>query len=458
MVTDQTGLTRVVVLAPKRRLDVAFPDQVPLVSLLPGVLHTAGENLADAGIGHEGWVLRRTDGSALDAATSLAAQRIRDGETLHLLPRRVDWPEATYDDIIDAIADAARRRGRRWTGAASRVTGLAAGLVALGVGLAQMLRSGPPWTVPAGLALAVTVALLIGGTVVSRALPDAAAGAVLAAAAMPFAFAAGALLPLPAAAALDEFGAAQLLAGCGLLAVVGLAGHLGAADYGRVFVAGIATGLVGAAGAAVALAFSGGAPAAALVTGLLLLVSPALPALAVRIGQIPLPELPRTPEDLVRDEPRPDRRSVDAATVRADEALTGLLLGTATVTIAGVTILVHSGQSLASALAAVVGLAHLLRARFYVGVRHRAPLLVAGGAGLALLGTAPAPGRVAVGLALALVAGAAAVAAGLAYRDRAPSPRLGRLADVLDVVLTLAVVPLVAGVLGVFTFMRSLGG
>jgi EccD-like transmembrane domain len=53
---------------------------------------------------------------------------------------------------------------------------------------------------------------------------------------------------------------------------------------------------------------------------------------------------------------------------------------------------------------------------------------------------------------------ATAVAAGLRYSRRQASPRLGRAADVLDVLLTLAVVPLAAGVLGLFGFMRGFGG
>lgn len=98
-----TGLTRLVVVAPKRRLELAFPDQLPVAHLLPGVLRHAGEELADHGLGHEGWVLRRSDGSAVTASASFAAQRIRDGEVVHLVPRRMEWPETTYDDIVDAI-------------------------------------------------------------------------------------------------------------------------------------------------------------------------------------------------------------------------------------------------------------------------------------------------------------------------------------------------------------------
>ena len=58
-----TGLARVTISAPQRRVDVALPEQVPLAELLPEVLRHAGDGLADDGERHGGWVLRRTDGA-----------------------------------------------------------------------------------------------------------------------------------------------------------------------------------------------------------------------------------------------------------------------------------------------------------------------------------------------------------------------------------------------------------
>jgi hypothetical protein len=57
-----------------------------------------------------------------------------------------------------------------------------------------------------------------------------------------------------------------------------------------------------------------------------------------------------------------------------------------------------------------------------------------------------------------LVAAAAAVVAALTFSRRPPSPHLGRFADVLDVVLTLAAGPVAAGVLGLYGAMRGLNG
>lgn len=457
-----TGLTRLVVFAPQRRLELAVPDQLPVAHLLPGVLRHAGEELADEGLVHEGWVLRRADGSALAGGASFAAQQVRDGEVLHLVPRRLEWPETSYDDIVDAIAAGNRRRGAQWAGGATRIAGLEFAGIALVVGLVTAALIGPPWTLTAGLTLGVAGVLLVTGALLARAVADAGAGADVAAAAMPYAFLGG--LVLFADEPLSRLGAPHVLTGSALLLVAGVAGHLGTGEHGRLFVAGIFAGGCGVVGAAAPLLFSifDGPGAAALVISLLVLASPLIPAVAMRLGRIPLPDLPRTPEDLIADDPLPDRKSVDAATARADEIHTGALLGVAVVGVACLVLLAIASGWLALSLAGVVSVALLLRARFHAGVRHRVPLLVAGAAGLGLvgvaLGLAGGTDRVVITLPMVTAVALLALAAGLTYRRRPPSPRLGRWADILDVLLTLAVVPLAAGVFGLYPYIRGLGG
>jgi type VII secretion integral membrane protein EccD len=446
-------LTRLVVHAPGRRLDVAFPAHVPVVSVLPVLLRRAGDDLADGGLNHDGWVLRRGDGAVLDPSATFAGQRVRDGEALFLVPRRLEWPEAEYDDIVDAIAEGAQRRGRRWSGNETRVAGLAAAGIALASALAELLRDGPPWGTVAVVAGTVAVVLLGVGAVLARAVADAATGAVVAAFGLPFAFVTG--LVVLAEEPLGRLGAPHVLLGSALAAGAAVLGYAATAAYGRVFVAGATAGASGVAGGLVALFPLGAVEVAALLAGVLLLTSPMLPALAVRLGRIPLPELPRTPEDLVADRPLPDRRTVTAATVRADEALTGLLLGTTGVAAACLVILAATRDLSAVLLTVAVSVSLLLRGRFYVGLRHRVPLLVAGTVGLVAVGEfaleRPA-------LPAYLVIAAVGVAAGLAYSRRPVSPRLGRLADVFDVLLTLAVVPLACAVLGLFGVMRGFFG
>src|SRR4051794_19226504 len=155
------GLARVTISAPQRRVDVALPEHVPLAELLPEVLRHAGEGLADDGERHGGWLLRRTDGAVLLPGQALLPQGVRDGEVLHLVPARAQWPELEYDDVVEAIADGARRRGSAWTPAATRAAALAGAGALLAVGLAATLRGGPAWTLGpyAGLGIAALLAL-----------------------------------------------------------------------------------------------------------------------------------------------------------------------------------------------------------------------------------------------------------------------------------------------------------
>src|ERR687893_2823315 len=126
------GLARVTISAPQRRVDVALPEHVPLAELLPELLRHAGEGLADDGEKHGGWLLRRVDGAVLAIAQGLFPQGVRDGEVLHLVPARAAWPELEYDDVVEAIADGARRRGSVWTPESTRTATLLAGALLLG--------------------------------------------------------------------------------------------------------------------------------------------------------------------------------------------------------------------------------------------------------------------------------------------------------------------------------------
>src|SRR5438477_11585980 len=98
-VTTATGLARVTVHTPQRRLDVALPEHLPLAELLPELLRHAGEGLPDAGQAHGGWALRRADGSPLSVGGGLAPQGVREGDVLHLVPARAGWPALEYGGV-----------------------------------------------------------------------------------------------------------------------------------------------------------------------------------------------------------------------------------------------------------------------------------------------------------------------------------------------------------------------
>lgn len=450
-----TGQVRVTVAAPRRRIDVALPERAPVAEVVPGLVRHAGEAIADEGVADGGWMLRRADGSPLDAGRSLGAHRVRDGEVLHLVTRRTEWPELEYDDVVDAIATGAHRTGGAWTSAHTRLAGLAIGAAGALFTLVVILLAGPPWPGLAWGALGVAVFLLICGTVLARAFGDAGAGAVIAASALPHAFAGAAALwggSLP----LSEFGAPHLLAGSAAVLVAGMIALVSVVDHAAVFTAAVTCGLLGASAAGLATFDAvDSAESAAIAAALVLVCSPLFAPLALRIGRLPMPVLPRTPADLVRDDPRPARHEVYAAVVRADALLVGMVWGACAAAVVCLVLLVRQGNVSAIVLLALLSLGFALRARLYPTIRLRLPMMATGGAGaFCCTAVVPMPYSVAVPLALGMLV----VLCGLRFSGRAPNAVLGRYAEVLEVLVVLAVVPTVCAVLGLYELVRGLGG
>ncbi|GIF40581.1 type VII secretion integral membrane protein EccD [Actinoplanes xinjiangensis] len=467
------GLARVTISAPQRRVDVALPEQVPLAELLPEVLRHAGEGLADEGERHGGWVLRRGDGVALATAQGLHPQGVRDGEVLHLVPAGEEWPELEYDDVVEAIAEGARRRGGVWTPDASRTATLAAAAVPLGLGIPALLAAGSGG-VPGVVGLGVAILLTLVGTVASRAYGDARAGMALGGYALPYAFIGGALLitsyetggvltPVP------WMGGPELLAGSVAVLLVSAIAGAGVAAGARFFTAGVAVGLLGAVTATTGL-FTTAAGGAAILISVLVCGIGMLPLLAVRFGRTPLPPiaLPPGTESITDETPRPvsdpvrklpERGAVFASVARTDEILAGLLLGHAVLAVGAFAVLATAGTLASRALIAVSSLALLLRSRLFVTQRHRVPVLAAGLAGGAALGVDLLSGA---GDALpAVIAGAVVVAlvtvvAGARYADRPPSPYLGRTADIVDALIVVSVIPVACAVLGLYGAVSGL--
>jgi type VII secretion integral membrane protein EccD len=452
-----TGLARVTISSPQRRVDVALPDGVPLAELLPDLLGQAGEGLADDGERHGGWLLRRGDGTPLATASTLAAQGVRDGAVLHLVPARAEWPELEYDDVVEAIAAGARRYGLGWSDRASRAAGLTAAGLALAVALVAVLRAGPPWTVP-GLA----VLLLVGGIAASRAYGDGPVGATLAAYAMPFAFVGGLVVLAADNTPLDRLDEWSLFLGAMTMLLAALVGAVGTGYALRLSIAGATAGVLGAVAALIGH-FTSRAGAAAALLAVLVAGVGAVPLLAIRFGKLPMPAT-TLPAGLAGGsqelEPQPDRDRVYAAVARTDEMLTGMLIGLTLCGVVSSWFLAAGGDVSAQLLVLVASAALLLRARLFVTVRQRLPLLGAGVAGFALLaaGLVGANDQVTAvvgALGLAVVALVVAIA-GARYAERAPSPYLGRAADVLDALCVVSVLPIACAVLGLYGLARGL--
>jgi type VII secretion integral membrane protein EccD len=468
-----TGLARVTISAPQRRVDVALPEYLPLVELLPEVLRHAGEGLADDGERHGGWVLRRADGAELAPGQALLPQGVRDGDLLHLVPARLYWPELEYDDVVEVIAGGARRRGA-WSAPATRAATLAAAGLLLTVGLGA-LAVGETGRWAAGTAGGTGALLLLAAVTASRAYGDGWAGAVLGGFALPYAFLGGCLL----VASADRsgvfgparwIGAPEMLAGAAAVLLAAVLGLTGVGAGGRVFVAGALTGLLGSGAALVGFSLPA-AGAAAILMVVLVCGTGALPLLAIRLGRLPMPPI-SLPEPAGAGGPagaavtgsrdRPDRARVLAAVGRTEEILTGLLTGQAALVVVAATVLAAAGGPAALVLTGVASASLLLRSRFFATVRQRVPLLVAGLAAAAVTATALVGrdgGPVLLGsVAAAAVLALLTVAAGAGYAHRQPGPYLGRAADVLDICAMVALVPVACAVLDLYGRARGLVG
>jgi ESX secretion system protein EccD len=453
------GLARVTVTAPKRRIDVALPEDMPVAALLPNLIRHSGEGTADAGEQHGGWVLRRAMGTALELTRSLAAQGVRDGEILHLVPRRQEWPELEYDDVVEAIAGGARRYGRSWGNVATRRCGLAVASAVFLLGLADLTLATRPWAIAGAVALLVAVVAVTTGAVLSRALSDSIAGAVVAGCGLPYGFLGGFLIAGPDVG-LTRFGAPEVLLGSVVLLVFGVIGYFAVAAMSRLFTAAMTLGLLGGIGGLLGLTSLSAAAATAIVMTIGIGLMPGYPLLAIRLGKLPVPQLPNRPEEMLADTPVPPRSEVYSAVMRSDELLTGLLLGIAAISVAGSVILAISQQTSSVTLIMVAACALLLRARLFPTPRQRIPMIAAGGAGLGVLMVAfalEAASNATLYLLLLITAvvGAFVLISGLLFSRRPPSPYLGRTADILDVLAIIGLVPVTCIIAGLYGYVQG---
>jgi type VII secretion integral membrane protein EccD len=454
------GLARVTVATPKRRIDVALPETVPLGELLPHLLRHAEEGLADEGERHGGWALRRATGGLLDVKRSLVMQSVRDGEILHLVPRRTEWPELAYDDVVEIIASGSRRAERSWGKPATRRCALAFVAAVLLSGLIGVVRATEPWGAPGGLALGIAALLVVIGIVLTRAAGDGGAGGVVASCAIAYAAVGGFLLSGPADRGPTDFGAAQVvLAGVAVI-LVGVLGFLGVVAFAQVFVAAIATGLLAAMGGLMCLAGMEPEGAAAVVMTIALGLLPGYPLMSAWFARLPIPSLPERAEELLEDRPMPARSAVFAAASRAHHLLNGLLLACSVVTVVCTAELLSHPSGWGVTLTAVGATAILLRARLFPTPRQRVPMLIsgaltAGALAMATVEDMSPTARMFAWVVIAVLAAGLLLAAGLVYSRVTPSPYVGRIADILDVIAIMALLPVAAGVAGLYEALRA---
>ncbi|MCD2192258.1 EsaB/YukD family protein [Actinomycetospora endophytica] len=481
------GWCTVRVRGPEGTVDAALPATATVAEV---VEELAGRLLPGAPLvrGADGrpWYLHRTGAGPLPPGISLQAAGVRDGDVLHLGPWPMPRPAQAVDDGLVALADGSSRVPR-WTPhrAGVLVTTLLVALATLAAALSLALPAGP-------LVAVVLAGTLLGLAALQRrsrpgglALP---AGEDLAAVASR----ADDLPPGRAPGDLPALGAG--LSSLPAWVAAGVAtGLLGRADLAVVLTLGGAALAVGAglawlvvgergpwwagagtAGVAVALPaalVAGGllipARAVAVVLTLWLAVSLALPWFVTRSRTWTDPR--QDAADLVAHA-EATRRTLDVgALAGATAAAVGMvLLAASAVGGAGVD---GSGGVMVLGFVVAVSLAALLRARRSMFVVESAALVGAGTVGLAAVGWAEAliGGPAARGLVVAaivvavgvLVALGGALRAGSSGDDRVVAwwhrPRTQRLLGWLETAAAVAVLPLLAGVLGVYLAAADAG-
>ncbi|MFC6087179.1 type VII secretion integral membrane protein EccD, partial [Sphaerisporangium aureirubrum] len=455
------ALSRVTIVTPRKRVDLAIPSDLPLAHVLPGVLAATGETGEDPALASAEWVLQRVGARPLDLDAGLNGLGVRDGEVLYLLPRPSELPEAVFDDVADTIATGIKERSGRWGARHTRAAGLGTAVAFLVAGALAMTAAGPPWRLTAVVAGVFALLLVGAGAALSRALGDAGAGAAVGYAALPFAFLAGMYAPARDVGIL-WFGAPSVLAGFAMTAlaatVAGWAIAEGLPNYFGVVIASLA----GAAGAAVVMVWDAPVPGvAAAIATVVLACTPLIPALSFRLARLPLPAAPRNAEELRAEDQELDGPDVKRRAVEAERFATGLAAGAALVAMAGETLLLGADGWTARVMHVILALALLVRARVFLGVGQRVWLIGAGTAGLVLfLVSVALAGRTAALLVAPALLVTAAVAAGMGLflsADR-PSPFWGRAGDILEFLLIMSLFPLALAVLDVYAWIRGLAG
>ncbi|MFE7626679.1 type VII secretion integral membrane protein EccD [Streptomyces castrisilvae] len=480
-----TGFCRITVVAPDSRIDVALPDDVAVADLLPEILRLTGQETPPGA--PPGYHLARRDNTVLDATHTLAVQRVLDGDVLRLRPFTESLPPAVFDDVADAVASSVRRDRALWSDQLLGVAGLFGGallLVLMGfvVWFADPVQH-DMHGLPGIVAAAVGTLLAVLAGIRARRYADRASAIALGLAALPHLMIAGSGI-----LALDPgtgIGRLQFMLGCATVLLVS-AGLVVAMPTGDApFVAVVFASAVGTLATFFSIVTEARPRDTAAVCAVVAIGAIAfLPGLSARVAQLPIgyaAPRPATDADLDHEpglgDPDPvDTDRIAAQARRGHELLLGLVGGCCVVVVASAAVLGFSSDVWGQTLALVAGLAMLLRARLFRYTAQVASVLSAGLAalGLLVLGLALNPPAEAVvkllmehdrgpldirtlWLAAAVTAGAALLTGiALVIPKKGLSPFWGRLSDLAEVLLLLALVPLCLAVLDVYSKARGM--
>lgn len=450
-----TELCHLTVSGPERRADLAIPATATLGELLPILVrHTAGEGAAEAS-----WVLQRLGGPPLDFGDTAESLDLREGEVLYLAPQATPLPEFDFDDVSVGVAYSVAGRADQWRPSFSRVLLLGAAAVA-----AAAFAVGVAGVHPASaqaLCYGLAALLLAAGSIAdSRMSEDGLVATAAGLGACAFAGLVGFAARHGSSGLLTVDRRALMIVGFAVAAaalLVASLGRLSVAVFGTV----AGTALCAAVGAAFANAFHAKAVSVAAVLAALLYAATSVNLrIALRFARLRVALLPRTAEELQQDiDPVPEAE-VTTRTARAVAQLNALFVTCSLVYVTAFTQLVGQSGWVGKTLAGVFATTVLLRARALTLAWQRAPLALAGTAGLCLVAVTVARefgsgGRVWV-LLLVLLAASALLVAARRLPGRRLLPIWGQLADTAELWTSIAVIPILLQLLHVYARFRAL--
>jgi ESX secretion system protein EccD len=436
---------RLTVLAPRHRVDVALPSDVPVAELVPMVLELVGE--PGTATPPRPWRLSGIAGGPLPPAATLGELGVLDGELLRLGPAVPVPAPPVFDDPVDAVAASATSvpPGHRFEAAAVlTVAATAAVLLAAGgpgaVASALLASLGAVVAVAGAPRLAGADPVLAHGTALTGVALAAAAGW----AAMP-----GAPGPVPLMAAAVAAGIAAATAQL-LLRVV-------AATL-------VGAGVVAVVSAAAVIVVRLGVTPVTAATGtavLAVVAAPMLPRAAIRLAGLPRPVVPADEAELTGDDPPLPPAELAERAALARGYLAGLAGAAAVIAAVGALVAAFAAGWAGPVFAGITAAVLLLRARGYADAAPARTALAAGiatGIGLAVaVADAGTPPSLLACVVLMAGAGAGVAAIDAAARGVRPelSPVLRRTVDLVEGALVAATVPLALAAMDLFALVRS---
>jgi type VII secretion integral membrane protein EccD len=454
-VGGNADVCRLTVNAPSGRTDLAVPAYMTVADLLPVLLTHAVEE-EDLG---SNWALQRLGEAPLDLEGTPETLGLRDGDILHLRAKDDLLSELCFDDIADGVATAVGAQPHRWQPRLTRGLCLGLACLALAALAALVVESGSDRLVPYTCGV-LALGLIVGCGMATRVYGDRTAATITGLGACVFAGLAGrAGTPGPGLldSRLDGLLAAAFVAAAAA-AVLAFA-QVPIVVFGTVLT------LAGTAelGCWLSLALGWDAPhiAAAIATAMFAL-TPLAPRLALFAAKLRVVELPHNAQELQQGiDPLPESL-VTRRAAAADGYLSVFFLSSAVVSTVAFDLLVGVPGWSSWVFTLVFSAVVLLRARDVGNARQRIALVTAGALGVILLVLEFQAHASAVARAGSMLVLFAVVALLLTGARKLPGARLrpiwGRLAEIMEGLLALALLPLLLQVFHTYAYFRALAG